>query len=221
MPPGILGLLLLATLPSQAQPLDDKEKADGFAPLFNGKDLTGWKNYDAKKSDLWAVENGTIVCLGEGGGWLGTEKGYADFVLRLEYRLSPGGNSGVYLRAPDAGWISRVGMEIQILDDAQKSYEKVQRWQNTGAIYHVVAPTELAGKPAGEWNAMEIRAEKRQIIVTLNGKKVVDADLDECLKDEKIAQEHPGLKRTSGKVGLQSHTDRVEFRNLRVKEIKD
>jgi hypothetical protein len=220
---GILGLLLLllATPPSQAQLVDDKEKSDGYAPLFNGKDLTGWKNYEPKKNDVWVVEKDMIVCLGEGGGWLGTEKDYADYVLRLEFRVSPGGNSGVYLRAPETGWISRVGMEIQILDDAHKNYEKVQRWQNTGAIYHVVAPKELASKPAGEWNAMEIRAEKRQVAVILNGKKIVDADLDECLKDEKIAQEHPGLKRTTGKIGLQSHTDRVEFRNLRVKEIKD
>jgi hypothetical protein len=220
---GILGLmlLLLATLPSHAQLTGDKEKSDGFVPLCNGKDLTGWKNYEPKKDGVWVVEKDMIVCLGEGGGWLGTEKDYADFVLRLEFRLSPGGNSGVYLRAPEKGWISRVGMEIQILDDAHKDYEKVQRWQNTGAIYHVVAPTELAGKPAGEWNAMEIRAEKRQVAVTLNGKKVVDADLDESLKDEKIAQEHPGLKRTAGKIGLQSHTGRVEFRNLRLTEIKD
>src|SRR5262245_43017061 len=220
---GIGGLLLLLLVPllSHAQLVDDKEKSDGFVPLFNGQDLAGWKNYDAKKKDIWTVEKGLIVCLGDGGGWLGTEKDYANYVLRLEFRVSPGGNSGVYLRAPETGWISRVGMAIQILDDAHKNYEKVQRWQNTGAIYHVVAPKELAGKPAGEWNTMEIRAEKRRIVVILNGKQIVDADLDDCLKDEKIAQEHPGLKRTTGKIGLQSHTDRVEFRNLRVKEIKD
>src|SRR5207302_10220965 len=103
-----------------------------------------------------------IVCSGKGGGWLGTGRDYANFTLRLEYRLTPGGNSGVYLRAPQSGHISRVGMEIQILDDSHPRYAHLDFYQYTGSIYHVVAPTQRAGKPAGQWNAMEIRALGRQ-----------------------------------------------------------
>jgi hypothetical protein len=217
---AVLILLLFSVQPSIAQVVDDSEKTDGFVPLFNGKDLAGWKNYEPKKDGVWEAADGLIVCRGDGGGWLGTERDYADFVVRLDFRVKPGGNSGVYIRAPEKGWISRVGMEIQILDDAHKNYAKVERWQNSGAIYHVVAPSEIATRPAGEWNSMEIRAMKRQVTVILNGKKIVDADLDEALKDDKIAKEHPGLQRTTGKIGLQSHTDRVEFRNLRVKELR-
>jgi hypothetical protein len=209
---------LFLCLPCAAEPPDDKEKADGFMPLFNGKDLTGWKTFDAKK-DVWSADEGMIVCGGDGGGWLGTEKEYANFVLRLDYRLKPAGNSGVYIRAPDKGHISRVGMEIQILDDAHPSYAKIDYYQYTGSIYHVVPPARRASKPAGEWNSMEIRADGRQVVVTLNGKKIVDADLDHCMKDPAVAKEHPGLARTTGRIGLQSHTDRVEFRNLRVKEL--
>ncbi|HZT81842.1 MAG TPA: DUF1080 domain-containing protein, partial [Gemmataceae bacterium] len=142
------------------------------------------------------------------------------FVLRLEYRLKPGGNSGVYLRAPEKGWISRQGMEIQLLDDRHPSYANIDFYQYTGSIYHVVAPTQRAGKPAGQWNAMEVRADGRQVVVVLNGKKIVDADLDRCARDPAVAKEHPGLARTTGRIGLQSHTDRVEFRNLRVRELK-
>jgi hypothetical protein len=213
-------VLLTVVAPSRAQLVSDKEKSEGFVPLFNGKDLTGWKNYEPKKEDIWSVESEMIVCSGDGGGWLGTEKDYSDFIVRLEFRYKAGGNSGVYIRAPDKGWISRVGMEIQILDDADKRFSKLERWANCGAIYHVVGPKEISSKAAGEWNTMEIRAEKRHVTVVLNDKTVVDADLDECLKDEKIEKEHPGLKRTEGKIGLQSHTERVEFRNLRVKELK-
>ncbi len=213
-------IVALATAaPCWAQVVDDKEKADGFVPLFNGKDLSGWKAIDAKK-DVWSAADGLIVCGGDGGGWLGTDKEYGDFVLRLEYRLKPGGNSGVYLRAPNTGWISRVGMEIQLLDDFDAQYAKLDFYQYTGSIYHVVPPTQRASKPAGEWNSIEIRAEGRQVVVVLNGKKIVDADLDRCLKDPAVAKEHTGLTRTAGKVGLQSHTDRVEFRNLRIKELK-
>jgi hypothetical protein len=212
----VLAVLLSVPLIVRA---DDKEKADGFVPLFNGKDLTGWKRYDSK-ADVWGVEDGMIVCKGKGGGWLGTERDYADFVLRLDYRLTPAGNSGVYIRAPETGHISRAGMEIQILDDNDPRYAKLDFYQYTGSIYHVVPPTRRAGKPAGQWNTMEIRAEGRQMMVTLNGKKIVDADLDRCVKDPAVAKEHPGLSRTTGRIGLQSHSERVEFRNIRVKELK-
>jgi hypothetical protein len=210
--------LLLAT-PLLAEPPLDKEKADGFSPLFNGKDFTGWKRYQSKPEG-WAIEDGVLVCTGKGGGWLGTDRDYANYVLRLEYRLGPAGNSGVYLRAPEEGQISRTGMEIQILDDNHPNYAKLDFYQYTGSIYHVVGPTQRTGKPAGQWNTMEIRAAGREIVVILNGKKIVDADLDRPLRDPAIAKEHTGLARTTGRIGLQSHSERVEFRNIRVKELK-
>lgn len=202
----------LSVLPAVGQ--DARE--EGFVPLFNGKDLSGWKQY-AGKDKTWTVENGTIVCLGSGGGWLGTEKDYGDFELRLEYKLLPAGNSGVYIRAPETGHISRVGMEIQLLDDFHPKYANLHFYQYTGAIYHVVGPNQRATRKAGEWNAIAIRAVGRDVQVTLNGKRIVDTDLDRWAKDPAIAKEHPGLLRTAGKIGLQSHTDRVEFRNIRVK----
>src|SRR5262249_18853292 len=120
----------------------------GFVPLFNGKDLAGWQKFDAKK-DGWIVDDGNIVCTGGGGVWLGTERDFADFELGLEYRLKPAGNSGVYIRAPNKGWISRVGMEIQLLDDRHAKYANLDFYQYTGSIYHVLAPTRRATKAAG------------------------------------------------------------------------
>lgn len=195
-----------------------EKKEEGFRPLFNGVDLKGWKEYEGKPGN-WVVEKDMLICKGQGGGWLGTEKDYDNFELRLEYRLLPAGNSGVYLRAPEKGWISRLGMEIQILDDAHPKYAKLKDWQYCGALYHVVGPSVKVTRPAGEWNEMRIRANGRQVTVTLNGKKIVDANLDKALEDPAIAKEHPGLKRTTGKIGLQSHSERVEFRNIRVREL--
>jgi hypothetical protein len=214
--PLVLALSLLVLAGDRAAAAD---KEEGFVPLFNGKDLSGWKEYDSK-GENWAVEDGLLVCRGKGGGWLGTDRDYANFVLRLEYRLQPGGNSGVYLRAPESGHISRVGMEIQLLDDNHPDYAHLDFYQYTGSIYHVVAPTQRAGKPGGQWNAIEVRADGPVVTVVLNGKKVVNADLNWYLKDPAVAREHTGLTRTTGRLGLQSHTGRLEFRNLRVRELK-
>lgn len=190
---------------------------DGFVPLFNGKDLANWKQIGGKK-DVWAAEENMLVCKAGGGGWLSTDKTYGDFIIRLEYRMSPGGNSGVFIRAPHEGnpWIT--GMEIQLLDEEHPKYKgKIKPTQHTGSIYGVVPPSKSAIKPAGEWNKIEIGARGRQITVTINGEQVVDANLDDHKAAEK---EHPGLTRKDGYIGLQSHDDRIEFRNVVIKELK-
>lgn len=210
--------LLVAVFSAPGAFSQEKVKEEGFTPLFTGKDLTGWKQF-AGKDGLWIVEGDAIVCTGRGGGWLGTQKEYANFELRLEYRLTPGGNSGVYIRAPETGHISRVGMEVQLLDDLDPKYAKLDFYQYTGSIYHVFPPSRRATKPAGQWNALTIRAQGRQVMVVLNGKKITDVDLDRALVDADVAKEHPGLTRAAGHIGLQSHTDRVEFRNIRVKDL--
>src|SRR5205823_3091088 len=160
------------------------------------------------------VEGGNLVSVGEGGGWLGTEREHADFVLRLECRLSPGSNSGVYLRAPaDTSHISRTGMEVQLLDDPHPRYKDLKPWQYTGAIYHVAPPERGHLKPTGEWNALEVRAEGPHVVVVLNGAKVVDDRLD---RHPELEAEHTGLRRKAGRIGLQSHDGRVEFRKIRI-----
>ncbi|MFO0958023.1 MAG: DUF1080 domain-containing protein [Isosphaeraceae bacterium] len=190
------------------------EEEPGFSPLFDGQSLDGWQVIGGKP-DTWKVEDGLLVCEGQGGGWLATRRDYADFVLRLEFRLTSGSNSGVYLRAPaDNSHISRTGMEIQILDESHPRHKDIQPWQRTGAIYHVAAPEPGRPRPPGEWNTMEIRALGKRVSVVLNGRVVVEDRID---RHPDLEVEHPGLQRTFGRVGLQSHNDRVEFRRLRIR----
>jgi hypothetical protein len=202
-------LALLCWAP--ATPSADPQPAEGFVALFNGKDLSGWKVH-AGRMDRWGADNGILFVEGEGGGWLMTEKEYDDFEIRLEYKLPKQGNSGVALRAPLKGDPAYQGMEIQILDD--DNYKGLREEQYAGSIYDVVAPSKHVTKPAGEWNRMDITAKGRQITVSINGQKIVDANLDKY-KDR--AGKHPGILRTKGHLGLQSHTGRVEFRNVYVK----
>jgi hypothetical protein len=185
----------------------------GFVSLFNGQDLTGWKATGNQK--VWGAEKDMIVVSGDGGGWLMTEKEYADYEIRLEFRMSKGGNSGVGLRSPLKGDPAYVGMEIQLLDDA--NYKDLQPWQHTGSIYGVVAPSKVVTRPAGQWNQIHIIAKGRRVKVTVNGEKVVDANLGDYT--EKHGKAHPGLLRTTGHIGLQSHSNRVEFRNIWLKQL--
>src|SRR5262245_30011811 len=186
----------------------------GFTSLFNGKDLTGWKS--TGKMDVWGADNGVIYVSGSGGGWLLTEKEFANFELRLEYKMPKHGNSGVALRTPRQGDPAYVGMEIQLIDDV--NWKGLQNWQNTGAIYNVVAPKTIKNKEIGEWNSMRIVADGRNIRVENNGALLVDANLDDYVKEH--AKKHPGILREKGHVGFQSHDGRVEFRNIYLKQLK-
>jgi hypothetical protein len=212
---AVWGCCLIVGLGGAAPEPGPNEEA-GFVPLFDGKSLTGWRVVQGQPR-AWVVEDGRLVSLGEGGGWLGTTRPYGDFVLRLEFRLTPESNSGVYLRAPaDRSRISRTGLEIQLLDETHPRFKNIQPEQRTGAIYHIAAPEPGHLKPTGQWNALEIFAEGPRVVVKLNGATVVVDRLD---RHPERAEEHTGLKRTEGLIGLQSHNGRVEFRNLRVKEL--
>lgn len=192
------------------------DPVESFEPLFNGADLAGWVRFGGDpKAEAWTVEDGLLVSQGHGGGWLGTERDYANFVLRLDFRLAPGSNSGVYLRAPaEASHISRTGLEIQLLDEEAERHRDIQPWQKTGSIYHVAAAKTGYLRPPGTWNQLEIVAEGPRVIVRLNGETIVDDRLDQ---HPELEHEHPGLKRRTGRIGLQSHNDRVEFRNVGIR----
>ena len=213
----LLGLTLLCLpLFAVAEDAPASKPPKGFTSLFNGKDLTGWKVHNGK-IESWSADKdkGLLFVKGGGGGWLMTEKEYANFELRLEFKVPKNGNSGVALRSPMKGDPAYTGMEIQILDDP--SYKDLQKWQATGSIYGVVAASKVPTKPVGEWNSYRIVCNGRKVTIELNGEKVVDADLDDHVK--KHAESHPGILRKTGHLGLQEHGGRVEFRNLYVKEL--
>jgi hypothetical protein len=189
---------------------------DGFTPLFDGMTMSGWEPVGGKPGN-WEVRDGLLVTRGEGGGWLSTAKTYDNFVLRLEYKTGPGGNSGVFICSPRSGDPAYTGMELQVLDDEAPMYKDLKPVQYTGSIYGVVPAKRGHTRPAGQWNAMEITANGPKVTVKLNGTTIVDADLTE---HSDAAEAHPGIRRKDGYIGLQSHSDPVEFRNIAIKELK-
>ncbi|MGB9604627.1 MAG: 3-keto-disaccharide hydrolase [Bryobacteraceae bacterium] len=190
----------------------------GFTALFDGKSLKGWKLVGGHGPG-YVVENGILVCPAEGGGNLFTEQEYSNFILRFEFRMEPGGNNGVGIRAPLQGDAAYQGMEIQILDDQHPRYKgRLKPEQYHGSIYDVIPARSGFLKPAGEWNEEEILADGRHIRVTLNGVIILDANLD-ILREPEVLKRHPGLLRTSGHIGFLGHGTRVEFRNIRIKQL--
>ena len=207
----LLFFLLLAAAGFAADP--------GFQPLFNGKTLDGWMLVGGKGRG-YVVENGILVCPADGGGNLLTEREYANFVLRFEFRMEPGGNNGVGIRAPKEGDAAYAGMEIQILDHKDARYSgRLRPAQHHGSIYDVIAATKDALKPAGEWNQEEITANGPQVEVKLNGEVITKGDLS-TIQDPQIVAKHPGIRRTKGHLGFLGHGTKVEFRNVQIKEIK-
>jgi len=200
---AVAGLAMLAWsgVSAGAAPLNQLSKeeiADGWILLFDGETLFGWETYgDAP----WRVADGAIVSDGGDEGYARTTTEFCDFILRLQYRISEYGNSGIFFRAGTDPEPWYTGYEMQI-DDGD--------WSNpTGSIYNIALAEHPGDKLVTEvekWQDVELRAEGDHITVTLNGKKVVDA------RDNMYAR---------GVFHLQHYpTDmKVEFRNIRLKPL--
>ena len=211
----VLSLMIMSSL-TLSTPQADSEK--GFVSLFDGKTLNGWKLVRGHGPG-YVIKDGTIVCPAEGGGNLLTDKEYANFVFRFEFKVEPGGNNGVGIRAPYEGDAAYQGMEIQILDDQHEKYKgKIKSEQHHGSVYDVIPARTGYLKPAGEWNTEEIMANGSRIRVTLNGVIILDADLN-MVKEEAVHKKHPGLKNKTGHIGFLGHGSLVEFRNIRIKAL--
>jgi hypothetical protein len=198
------------------------EAEEGFISIFDGKTLDGWIGLNDDK-DSYYTKDGILICKDTGKVHIFTEKEYANFVLRLQIKMDPGGNNGIGIRADVSRTPHLHGMEIQVLDDdyyADGDPITLKNYQHHGSIYGLVPAKTGHLKPAGQWNDQEIVCDGRRVKVTLNGTVIVDADLDQVTPLD--GQDHPGLKYTKGRIGLHAHGNygaEVFFRNLRVKEL--
>jgi serine/threonine protein kinase len=208
--------LLRLTRPHVAPPAGGG--LSGFTPLFNGKDLRGWKAVGGTLTS-WKVDRGQkmLSAVGKPPSWLMTAKQHDDFELLLEYRLGRGGNSGVALRAPLTGRPHIDGMEIQIADDG--FFRGKHKWyganKHTGGIFNVMAPQRRnAGQSLNVWHPLRVVARGRRLRIDIDTVPVLYTDLDK-LKHK--ANQFPGLVRRAGHIGLQRHDGRVDFRNVFVR----
>jgi hypothetical protein len=192
-----------------------ERSGDGFEPVFNGTDFTGWTG----PLDNYEIVDGAIRCKPGKGGTIHTDKEYGDFKARLEFRLPPGGNNGLAIRYPGSGDAAYVGLcELQVLDSEHPKYATLDARQYHGSLYGMVAAERGYLRPTGEWNEQEVTVKGSRITVELNGSVILDADLAD-VKDFMAGKPHPGLNRTSGHFGLAGHSDPVEFRGIAIKPL--
>ena len=198
--------------PAAGEPnsLTAEEKAAGFKLLFNGQDLSGWE----APGGNWKAEDGAIERTGIGGGIDYTvEKVPDDFELRFEWKITPGGNSGVYYRPGQ--------YEYQILDNELHGDGRDPR-TNAAALYYAFAPSKDTTKPPGEWNTGRIVGKGTRIEHWLNGEKVVDIDYtDPSLQDlvERLRKRGGEVTDRGRYLHLQDHDDPVWYRSLRMRAI--
>ncbi len=225
--PCLLALALLVCLhaaPSADNTLTEAERKDGWQLLFDGKSLAGWMNSD-KSPPKTPVENACLNPHGAGHYMLIHEKEWENFVLALDFKISPHCNSGIFLRTspltPRPGKdVGFNGLEVAIDDTTTAGYV------DTGALYDLSQPTRNAMHPVGEWNHIEITCRRALIQIVLNGEKVNSIDLDAFTnpnqrpdgtahKFDQAFKDHP----RKGYFGLQDHGSPCWYKNIKLKPL--
>src|SRR5437667_5641397 len=211
-------LCLLMGLPAAAPAAD----AGGFVPLFNGRDLTGWRNANCAP-ETWTVRDGMIHCTGVPTGAMRTERQYENFILELDWRhLTSGGNSGVFIwgspiAAPGVPFLR--GIEVQVLDHGFNVPGKNEWYTTHGDVFPIHGatmepfgrhngqrsfPSDERSKGTPEWNHYRIVCTNGVLRLSVNGKEVSGGE--DC-------------NYRKGYLALESEGAPVEFRNIRIKEL--
>ncbi|MCE5204507.1 MAG: DUF1080 domain-containing protein [Porphyromonadaceae bacterium] len=237
---GTLMLLIAFSMNTQAQgmnKLTKKEKKAGWELLFNGKDFSGWRQYNgAEMPTNWQIEEGAMKVApgdpskpgqGKNGDIIFAKKKFTNFELSLDWKAGDKANSGIfyYVREVPGKPIYYAAPEIQVLDNERASDNKIDS-HKAGSLYDMIAADPATVHPAGQWNNIVIRVKDGKVTHIQNGKKVVEYTLwtkewDKLVQQSKF-KTFPGFIEGiahEGYIGLQDHGYTVWFRNLKIREL--
>lgn len=204
--------------------------------LFDGETTEGWHTYGrAGVGSAWKVKDGTLYLDASqkddwqvaGGGDIVTDREFDDFHLKLDWKISEAGNSGImfYVHEDTSQYEYpwQTGPEMQVLDNEKHPDGQIYK-HRAGDLYDLIAASEDAARPVGEWNEVEIISQDSTLNFFLNGVNVVSTTLWDDNWRELIANskfsEYPGFGTyRKGKIALQDHGDDVWFRNIRIKPL--
>lgn len=231
---GFLLATFIALPMTQAQnTLTDKEKKEGWKLLFDGKSIDEWRSYnkDSFPESSWVIEDGTLTFIpgrGEGGDIITTEK-YENFILKLEWKVTKAGNSGIFYKVMEQPTqaIYWSAPEYQVLDNEHHPDAKAGENGNhtSASLYDLIPPKKQNANPYGEWNSAKIVVDGARVEHWQNGEKVVEYELwtpewYEMVRNSKFG-DHPEFgDAREGHIGLQDHGDKVSFRNIKIKELE-
>ena len=201
--------------------LTPAERAAGWRLLFDGRTTDGWRGFKLNGApDGWKVVDGALTRVAAAGDILTTQK-FKNFELDLEWKISEGGNSGIFYRgSEDEDAIYWTAPEMQVLDDAHHEDGK-SRLTSAGADYGLYEAPAGIVKPAGQWNQVRLIVNGRHVEHWLNGVRMLQYELyspdwEMKVRDSKFAA-HPKYGRNAeGYIGLQDHGDWVAFRNIKI-----
>jgi hypothetical protein len=226
----VLSTLARAESSAAMNTLTDAERMAGWKLLFDGKTTNGWRGYRMEEMPPgWKVIDGALARVSGGAGGKGAGGGddivtideYEHFELQLEWKLGPKGNSGVLYHvseAPVTAW--HFAPEVQLLDNS--AHQSRDKRQHAAACYDLYAPTKDTTKPLGEWNHLRIVVNGPHVEHWLNGEKVVEYVLgSDDWKKRVAASKHKARPEfgtvRKGRIALQDHTDRLDFRSIKVR----
>lgn len=209
--------------------LTAEEQAAGWRLLFDGKTLEHWRSYGQQEVDPgWGIENGCLSRLGMTrigiGGDLISREQFGDFELKLEWRISEAGNSGIFIRGDESGkTIHHTGYEMQILDN-QGHRDSRDPTHRAGAYYDMIAPDHDTTKPVGYWNRVHIIARGPEVEFWLNGRRTAafsqgSEEWKKLYRASKFVDRPAYGSLLKGHIGFQDHWDKVWFRNIRILEL--
>lgn len=217
----------VAAAPDAHNTLTEEEKAAGWTLLFDGETIEHWHGFQKDSvPSAWQVKDGAIVLTGEGGD-LVTNEEYRNFELMLDWKISAGGNSGIFFNVsedPKYKNTYETGPEMQILDDERHPDAKVGKDRQAGANYDLMPVSTPAVKPVGEYNTIRLVVNEGHVTHYLNGKKVVEYTLwtpewKKMVAESKFVDMPDYGTYKSGHIALQDHGDKVWFRNIKIRRL--
>jgi hypothetical protein len=217
------GQALAPPLEAPQNILTDEERQAGWRLLFDGQTPSGWRgfNKDSFPERGWQVSDGCLVRVGPGGD-ITTDEKFADFELQLEWRISPGGNSGIFFRSAEGfRWPWETGPEMQVLDNAEHADGQNPK-TSAGSNYALHAPVRDVTRPVGFFNQVRLIAKGPHVEHWLNGVKIVEYELESPEWAKLVAESKfkslPNYGRlASGHIVLQDHGDKVWYRNIKIR----
>jgi hypothetical protein len=211
------------------------DQQEEWIVLFDGTSMDAWRGYGMEEvPETWKIEDGAMVFHPKAkpateSHNLVTRQDFRNFVLSLEWKISEGGNSGIFWGVQEDPWYKepyQTGPEIQVLDDERHPDARNGKTHQAGALYDMVAPSASVVRPAGEWNHCEITVDynRHRGSVRLNGTEIVTFPLANKEWDAMVANsKFNGWKGFgefhTGMIGLQDHGDQVSFRNIKIKPL--